>query len=39
MSFTRHEYSFLLGIHLGVELLAYRVSKCLALGSTTWIFF
>lgn len=38
MSFNGHEYSFLLGIYLGVELLDYRVSKCLASGNTAWIF-
>lgn len=38
MSFNGHEYSFLLGIYLG-ELLGYRVSKCLALGNTAWVFF
>lgn len=37
MSFNGHEYSFLLGIYLG-ELLGYRVSKCLALGNTAWVF-
>lgn len=38
MSLVGHKCSFLLGIHLGVELPGHKIDKCLALVTAAWGF-